>query len=283
MQLAQTPAGRRQLVTTNFDRLFSDCDQSVTEYLAPRLPRLTPYDMLDGVVYLHGKLNAQYNDAEGHGLVLSSSDFGKAYLSDGWATEFFRRLTSKFTIVFIGYSGDDPPIRYLLEGFSRDEVRTGSLYAFQRNESGESLAKWQHKNVKPIPFESFDELWSSLSLWAKRADHQTNWRKEVVALAGQSPKSLKPYQRDKLFIWSQPSTVQENSSRRNRTANGYVYSIRTLDSVCVQIATKGIMILRPCKRHLNNIASTATHFRKSPGRSKQILMRAKSDQLSLTH
>ncbi len=198
LRLARTPAGRRQLVTTNFDRLFSECDAAITSYVSPHLPQLTDFDALDGIVYLHGRLNLEYTEAESNGFVLSSADFGNAYLSEGWATDFFRKLARKFTIVFIGYSGDDPPIRYLLEGSNRDKLQSGTLFAFQCNESEESLAKWRYKGVTPIGFESFPELWSTLELWAERADDPAMWQEKIVALASHSPKLLKPHERGQI-------------------------------------------------------------------------------------
>lgn len=88
LELAKTSNGRIQLVTTNFDRLFSKCQTSDTRWVAPRLPNLLHHDELDNVVYLHGRVTENYDGAENR-FVLSSSEFGRAYLSDGWATEFF--------------------------------------------------------------------------------------------------------------------------------------------------------------------------------------------------
>jgi hypothetical protein len=195
MRLAKTPAHRTQLVTTNFDRLFSDCDPSVANYVSPRLPQLTEFEPLNGIVYLHGRLNADYTDTEHNTVVLSSADFGLAYLSAGWAAEFFRELARKFTIVFVGYSGDDPPIRYMLEGINRSNSQQGTLFALQHNESEDSLAKWRNKGVAPIGFDSFKLLWATLEQWADRADNPSQWREKIVSLASQSPRGLKAYER----------------------------------------------------------------------------------------
>ena len=92
----------------------------LTSYQPPRLPNPSRYDDLDGIVYLHGRVNDDYTGADGDGFVLSSSDFGYAYLSEGWATEFFRDIVRGYVVVFIGYSADDPPIHYLLEGFRQN-------------------------------------------------------------------------------------------------------------------------------------------------------------------
>lgn len=109
LQLATTPEKRVQLVTTNFDRLFTDCLSTPEPWVAPKFPNLSIHEELNGVVYLHGRVTKGYDGAES-GFVLSSSGFGRAYLSDGWATEFFKAILSKYLVVFIGYSADDPPI-----------------------------------------------------------------------------------------------------------------------------------------------------------------------------
>jgi hypothetical protein len=119
LRLARTPSGKTQLVTTNFDRLFEFGSGEVRSYQPPRLPQPSRYDDLDGIVYLHGRVDAEYTRADGDELVLSSSDFGHAYLSEGWATEFFREIVRNYVVVFVGYSADDPPVHYLLEGLRR--------------------------------------------------------------------------------------------------------------------------------------------------------------------
>ena len=99
LRLARTPDLKTQLVTTNFDRLFDTCDPSLSVFQPPRLPHLSRYDDLDGVVYLHGRVDDDYSGADGTEFILSSSDFGHAYLSEGWATEFFREIVRDYVVV----------------------------------------------------------------------------------------------------------------------------------------------------------------------------------------
>ncbi|MBE0974993.1 hypothetical protein IH776_27165, partial [Escherichia coli] len=49
----------------------------------------------DGIVYLHGSVNEDYTQAKTKDLILSSADFGNAYLSDGWATQFLKELLDR--------------------------------------------------------------------------------------------------------------------------------------------------------------------------------------------
>lgn len=78
-----------RLVTTNFDPHFSTAapvvfageDQCEVHY-APALP---PGDSFSGIVYPHGGVERPFER-----LVLTDSDFGRAYLTEGWARIFFR-------------------------------------------------------------------------------------------------------------------------------------------------------------------------------------------------
>ncbi|QDU44314.1 hypothetical protein Mal52_27930 [Symmachiella dynata] len=198
LRLATTSDAKIQLVTTNFDRLFEKCGRDVECVCPPRLPDVAKYDELDRIVYLHGRVNDEYTGADGNEFVLSSSDFGHAYLSEGWAAEFFREIVHRYVVLFVGYSADDPPINYLLEGLRRNKGLSRLLYAFQAQESGETADRWSHKGVEAIPYDPLDShrsLWDSLELWAKRSDDPTAWRQSTIAKAMNGPQRLQAYER----------------------------------------------------------------------------------------
>ena len=88
------------------------------------MPEAQHHEDFEGIIHLHGRVDQNYCGADGEGFVLSISEFGRAYLSDGWATEFIRSVLDRYFVVFIGYTADDPPVQYLLEalnpiGYSR--------------------------------------------------------------------------------------------------------------------------------------------------------------------
>lgn len=198
VRLATTREGIVRIVTTNFDRLFDGCRSGLRSFLPPNLPDPARATDFNGVVYLHGKMNEGGDGADGDGFVLSSSEFGRAYLSDGWATLFVKNLLSRYSVVFIGYSADDPPIQYLLEALNRTNGPMEGVYAFQSGDSNYANLRWSHKGVTPIPYDSAEEhaaLWKSLQAWAVRADDPDAWSQSVVSMAGANPADMKPHER----------------------------------------------------------------------------------------
>src|SRR6266545_4028123 len=100
-----------RIVTTNFDLHFTRAagDQfgagAVPIYVRPALPLGRD---AAGLIYLHGSL-----DDRRLPLVLTDADFGRAYLTDGWARRFLVELFLHYTVCFVGYSHSDPPMHYL--------------------------------------------------------------------------------------------------------------------------------------------------------------------------
>ncbi|WP_346895338.1 SIR2 family protein [uncultured Roseibium sp.] len=198
LRLATTPEGLIRLVTTNFDRLFDNCRAELPTFSPPNLPDPSRPVDLNGVVYLHGKINSEATGAEGDGFVLSSSEFGKAYLSDGWATSFVRDILRKYSVVFIGYSADDPPIHYLLEALNRTSKPIEEVYAFQSGNESYAQSRWKHKGVAAIPYDNANghsALWDTLEAWAIRAENPDRWIHGVVELAKSGPENLQPHER----------------------------------------------------------------------------------------
>ncbi len=199
VDLATSPAGAIRLVTTNFDRLFDKCAKKAEIWRQPKLPDPGRSAEVDGIVYLHGRATAKYDGAEGEGFILSSSEFGRAYLSDGWATSFIRDIIEKFYVVFVGYAADDPPVQYLLEALNRTAGQLDGVYAFQSGTQSDAIAKWRHKGVQAISYDTSDNthdaLWKTLAAWAERAKDIDGWYDQLLKRASGGPEQLSPHER----------------------------------------------------------------------------------------
>lgn len=195
-RISSSPGGVPQIVTTNFDRLFEVGSEGehLARHVPPAFPDLNFGSKIEGITYLHGRLVEVAS--ESHPYVLSSADFGRAYLSEGWATNFIRDLLERYTVVLVGYQAEDPPIKYLLQGLNHDgQYDRSRLYAFDRGLPEEIEAKWRDRGVTAIAYSDHPELWKSMEAWADRADDPRRWRASIVVKSQQDPKELAPHER----------------------------------------------------------------------------------------
>lgn len=138
-------ADAMRIVTTNFDDHFRGAAQTVygsvpDTYQAPALPLA---DDFKGIVHLHGSV---LDDAKK--LVLTDADFGRAYLTQGWARRFVQQLFSKFVVLFVGYSHQDLPLLYLARGISAAEGGPGR-YALT---SPTADRFWLNLGINPVHY-----------------------------------------------------------------------------------------------------------------------------------
>lgn len=182
------------IITTNFDLLFEKVNKKIRSFVPPYLPDLQSKESLSGIVYLHGKwINPKKSKL--NNLIISSQNFGSAYLSHGWATRFLSNLLTRKTVVLIGYSGDDTLVRYLLEGLNSEGSNTNNIYAFERGEQGYIQTKWSQLGATGISYTNHNDLWDTVAEWAKYVGDQQKWDKYVNQLSQQSPKDLEPFER----------------------------------------------------------------------------------------
>ena len=193
-----------RLVTTNFDDLFEKsqrklCRQESSQYkmpvfMSPALPPAKP-EAFRGLIYLHGKLGRSPNN---HPLVLTTADFGMAYMLEGWALRFVIDLFRLYHVVFIGYSVKDPTMRYLVSAISaaREESRPQfkQPYVFapysSEQDQQEIEQEWKLIGITPLLYndtKGHQELWGALKKWAD--DHRQGiiGRRQMVARLGQVP------------------------------------------------------------------------------------------------
>ncbi len=175
--------GNLRLVTTNFDLIFEHAAKRIKTrhkaYIAPMLP--IPKDHhWNGLVYLHGRLPKNSDDESAlQNLVLSSGDFGNAYLIEQWAARFVSELFHNYTVCFVGYSIGDPVLRYMMDALVANKLRGAAAqqaYAFASYESGQKndeYKKWEAKSVIPILYETTSDtnkhsaLHRTLKVWAE--------------------------------------------------------------------------------------------------------------------
>lgn len=198
IELATTQEGRVHLITSNFDRLFEDCRPGLRVWHPSHLPNLTRGEALDGIVHLHGIADVEYSGADQDPFVLSSSQFGRAYLSDGWATQFIRTVLDRYVVVFVGYAADDPPVQYLLEALNIGEALNQDVFAFQSNTDADAKHRWRQKGATPIVYDGstdYSPLWDTLAAWSVRAQSPDAWSDAVLSRADQGPSTLSPHER----------------------------------------------------------------------------------------
>lgn len=178
LELGKNRDGQTRLVTTNCDRLFEhvirDGELPVETSSAPLLP--VPKNRWWGLVYLHGLLPADVPSTELEHLVLSSGDFGRAYLTEGWAARFVAELFRNYTICFVGYSLGDSVLRYMMDALAADRALGDSqhevfaLGGFRKNKEEQLKAYWTARGVTPIPYPSDKQhlkLHETLRKWAE--------------------------------------------------------------------------------------------------------------------
>ncbi len=265
LDLATTPEGTVQLVTTNFDRLFDDCGRNLRVWQPPRLPNPSLPNEINGIVYLHGRSTPTYTAAENDGFVLSSSEFGRAYLSDGWATTFIREILGKYIVVFVGYTADDPPVQYLLEALRKTSGNRENAYAFQSGDHDDAIARWRHKGVEAIPYSPDDAhatLWQSLDAWAERARNPDAWLTKVIETSKKGPTALQPHERGQVthVISTYEGVKRFCEGEVLPLLNGFVCSINTDDSQG-RLIQSHLVAKKPMLIHSINMALIQTPFR----------------------
>ena len=179
--LSRTAQGVR-LVTTNFDNRFVEAglEEGLVD-VSPKLPVPKPHDW-SSLVHLHGRIRLDDDGTpvgDGSNLVLTAADLGRAYLTERWAARFVTELFREFTVVFVGYSLDDPVMRYMVDALAAERAKGGrfaAAYAFADygGEGGPSEERardgWHAKNVEPILYNPRGDhglLVATLVEWAR--------------------------------------------------------------------------------------------------------------------
>ena len=114
-----------------------------------------------GILHLHGRIADDTLNLPGTDLVLTSADFGDAYLRSGWASRYIEDRMRLGTLVLVGYAAEDAAMRLLLETLDADRDRFRDLhdiYAIERNRPG-SASLWKAKGSSPSRFADYDAIY----------------------------------------------------------------------------------------------------------------------------
>lgn len=171
-----------KIVTTNYDQMFEQVLEekaiTVPVFNSPALPLGND---ISGIIHIHG------NVSDPKYMVVTDEDFGKAYLTEGYAARFLIKLFESYTILFIGYSYNDTILRYLTRAMSREH--SANRYIL----TDDTESNWNALGISPIyfPRRSFAVMrnaviklgnYSKKGLW--------DWKNQFLEIADSPPKDL---------------------------------------------------------------------------------------------
>ncbi|KGJ79329.1 hypothetical protein GY21_05335 [Cryobacterium roopkundense] len=177
VRLVSNTASTR-LVTTNFDEHLTYAATAAGIDLGDRFngPAVPLAREFSGIVHLHGTVLRPANE-----LVLTDGDFGRAYLTDGWARRFVQELFLNRVVLFIGYSHDDTVMKYIARGLPPTTKR------FVLTDIGEHH-KWIDLHITPVQYPADNDheaLPQVLDAWSDRlAMGHLDHRSRVKSIVG---------------------------------------------------------------------------------------------------
>ena len=139
---------RVRVVTTNFDQLFERAAevQEMIElpiYSAPALPLGRAFH---GLVHVHGSL------LQPETMTLTDEDFGRGYLTEGWARRFLVDLFRSYSVLFVGHSHNDAVMSYLGRALPvPDSDRADAPRRFALTDDAEDR-RWALLGITPIAY-----------------------------------------------------------------------------------------------------------------------------------
>ena len=210
--LSRSASGHHRLITTNFDRIFEAVlGAGIPRTASPRLP--VPKMRWNGLVYLHGLLPEKPTPSDLDTLVLSSGDFGLAYLTERWAARFVSELFRNYIVCFVGYSINDPVLRYMMDALAADRLLGESyseVFAFGSYSKGkekEQELEWAVKNVTPILYRNHARhlyLHKTLQTWAQHYRDGISGNERIVSRHASDPPAASTKQDDVIgrVLWA---------------------------------------------------------------------------------
>ena len=206
LRLSRDLENRPAIVTTNFDTLIERALTETEDVNQVRAFSLAGQDLpppgsagFGGIIHIHGRIADPDLGLDETPLIVTSADYGDAYMRSGWASRFLFDLCRTKTIVLVGYSAGDAPVRYFLNVLEADRQRFPDLrpvYAIDAVETRDLAdVRWAALAVEPIAYEyqldaagnrrSHAALWPDLERLADLVERprvtRREWAQRILA------------------------------------------------------------------------------------------------------
>ncbi|BCU55204.1 anti-phage defense-associated sirtuin Dsr1 [Enterobacter kobei] len=141
---------------------------------------------------MHGLIPDKPDETSLNRLVVTSGDFGLAYLTERWAARFVSELFRNYVVCFVGYSINDPVLRYMMDALAADRMLgeiTPQAWALGDCEPGQEEQKtieWEAKGVTPVLYnvhaggKPHSALHKTLHAWADTYRDGVQGKKAIV-------------------------------------------------------------------------------------------------------
>ena len=184
------PVHAIRIVTTNFDQLFEEAIDleptlDATVFQAPALPRGTDFS---GLVHVHGRVDNVKD------MVLTDADFGRAYLTEGWALRFLNDLFRTYSVLFVGYRHNDAILTYLgraLPANSGESSGHPQRFALTEPQGEVEVDHWNLLGITPIEYEHSGDHAALYTSVAKLASYLQRdliaWKRVISGIAEKIP------------------------------------------------------------------------------------------------
>lgn len=221
LRLSRDLNNRPCVVTTNFDILLekayfkkskSKTDTQAQSLAGQEIPRPGTAEF-SGIIHLHGRLSDNQLGLSQTPLIVTSSEYGDAYMRSGWASRFLFDLCRCKTIVLVGYSASDAPVRYFLNVLEADRERFSDLHKVYALDSEPEPNKpspgWEALGVVPLVYQKEVEpstgnkghaaLWRDLAHLADIVERPRIRRREMASAVLAKPlESIDKFERQSI-------------------------------------------------------------------------------------
>ena len=147
-------------------------------FTAPALPIGRSFS---GIVHVHGDLGRP------SAMVLTDTEFGRAYLTEGWARRFLVDIFRYYSVLFVGYSHDDTVMNYLARSLPSEDTKERFALTTENETS-----RWQNLGIRPIVYPVCDGAYTGLYRGVAGLAQYTcrgtlEWRQELATIARKDP------------------------------------------------------------------------------------------------